>query len=86
MKILTGDPDWAPEPGAGAGDCLPQKAHSLATRGYDAPYCRAEPIYDQEHINFAQHRDPLPGSGRVALHLLCRHRRDLGAGGVEHNG
>ena len=36
----------------------------------------------------AQHRDPLPGGRRVALHLLYRHRRHLGAGagGVEHHG
>jgi hypothetical protein len=41
-----------------------------------------------EHINFPQHRDPLFGGGRVALHLLRRHCRHLGAraGGVEHNG
>ena len=33
MKILTDDPDWAPEPGAGAGDCVPQKAHCWQREG-----------------------------------------------------
>jgi hypothetical protein len=52
------------------------------------PKAGGRPIHDQEHINFPQHRDPLFGGGRVALHLLRRHCRHLGAraGGVEHNG
>jgi hypothetical protein len=47
-----------------------------------------DPVYEQEHINFPQYRDPLPGSGRAALHLLCRPHRRLGAGvgGIDHNG
>jgi hypothetical protein len=47
-----------------------------------------DPVYEQEHINFPQYRDPLPGRGRAALHLLCRPHRRLGAGvgGVDHNG
>ena len=43
---------------------------------------------DQERINFPPHRDPLFGSGRVALHLLFQRHRHFGArvGRVKHNG
>ena len=43
---------------------------------------------DQECINFQPHRDPLFGSGRVALHLLFQRHRHFGArvGRVKHNG